>query len=229
MKIFIKILILLLCTNGLFSQTSGPDLVIDAVEITACTETSISYSATIKNVGDEESLLNNNQSTCSSNVSIQAYLRVNNDGSGDSGDRPAGGTVISCGQIILQPGESTVRSFTSTVSSGIDPSATPYLEIFLIPSRLTDFSDVNIDDNNSGFTNVQSKEPLCNQLHEVEGAIRVENTNCEIEGSIRFTGQDFEGYMNGQWHSLTSSPSNLTASSGTTKSNGLLEDQGSKE
>jgi len=207
-------------------NTTGPDLIMDSVEVLACDETSISYSATIKNVGDEEALLNNNQSTCSQNVSIQAYLRVNNDGSTNGGDKPAGGTVISCGQIILQPGESIVKTFSATVSAGIDPSTTPYLEIYLIQARLTAFSDINIDANNSGFTSLPTKDSDCNQLYEVEGGIRIEDTSCEYDGSIRYTGQDFEGYMSGDWHSLTAGTTGPQGPQGATGAQGPVGPQG---
>jgi hypothetical protein len=185
-------------------SSTGPDLIMESVEVISCDANgSISYSATIKNVGDAIAQLDNNQNTCSQMVSIQAYLRANNDGTSSAADKPAGGTVISCNPGDLQPGESVVRTFSATVSSGIDPSTTPYLEIYLIPERLTTTSDVNIDANNSGFTQLTKDEPVCEQLHEINGGIKIDDTNCEADGSIRFTGQDFEGYMDGAWQSLT--------------------------
>ena len=210
-------------------STSGPDLIMESVQVLSCDATSISYAATIKNVGDVVSQLDNNQSVCSQNVSIQAYLRVNNDGTTSGSDRPAGGTVISCSPSDLQPGESVVKTFSATVSSGIDPSVTPYLEIYLIPARLTSFSDINIDPDNSGFTALPSKDPDCSQLHEVEGGIKIANTECQTEGSIRFNGMDFEGYLAGEWQSLTNGtpgPQGDTGATGPTGATGATGVQG---
>jgi|GEM_PF-3923980 len=211
-------------------STSGPDLIIESVEVLSCDANgSISYAATIKNVGDAASQLDNNQGVCSQNVSIQAYLRVNNDGTTSGSDRPAGGTVISCSPADLQPGESVVKTFSATVSSGIDPSVTPYLEIYLIPARLTSFSDINIDPDNSGFTALPSKDPDCSQLHEVEGGIKIANTECQTEGSIRFNGMDFEGYLAGEWQSLTNGtpgPQGDTGATGPTGATGATGVQG---
>lgn len=40
---------------------------------------------------------------------------------------------------------------------------------------------------------------------EVNGAIKLGNTTSLHQGAIRYSGQDFEGYMGGKWHSLTGS------------------------
>ncbi|MCW3084481.1 MAG: hypothetical protein JWP12_1847 [Bacteroidetes bacterium] len=42
------------------------------------------------------------------------------------------------------------------------------------------------------------------QRIDVDGAIRIQSTDKEYDGSIRYTGDDFEGFMDGTWHSFTS-------------------------
>jgi len=47
------------------------------------------------------------------------------------------------------------------------------------------------------------------QVHtEIEGALKIGNTSLLDEGIIRFTGTDFQGRLNGNWHSLTSTGAN---------------------
>jgi len=43
----------------------------------------------------------------------------------------------------------------------------------------------------------------CEQLHAVEGAINIASTTCDTDGTIRYTGSDFEGFFLGNWKSLT--------------------------
>ncbi len=42
------------------------------------------------------------------------------------------------------------------------------------------------------------------QRIDVAGAIRIQTTDQEFDGSIRYSGDDFEGFMAGEWHSFTS-------------------------
>ena len=103
----ILIILSLFLFESINAQT-GPDLIIDKITITSCSPTSISYCADIKNIGNHTSYLTNFVGQCSGYVSIQAYLRVNSNGSPHINDKPAGGTVVSCNPGTYVTGDNNV-------------------------------------------------------------------------------------------------------------------------
>jgi hypothetical protein len=111
---------------GLISvEPERPDLVVSSLAVTCWTPTTITWSYTIKNIGNGPASLDGPTSANSDNVSVQAYLSADTV-FGNGGDVAAGGTIIGSSPLgVLNPGETFTGSFTA--SATVDPGATPYL------------------------------------------------------------------------------------------------------
>ncbi|MBU1169326.1 MAG: hypothetical protein KKD44_07155 [Proteobacteria bacterium] len=125
----------------LIPEPGMPDLVVTALEVTAWTDNSISYSYTITNVGDAPANLDGPTDENYDNVSVQAFLSsdtvFNN-----SGDIPAGGTIVGYSPLgELAPGASMSGTFGSTVT--VDSESTPYLVLMVDWGARIDESDEN--------------------------------------------------------------------------------------
>lgn len=59
--------------------------------------------------------------------------------------------------------------------------------------------------NTTGNVGIATTNPI--EKFEVNGAIRLGTTSTTNNGTLRFTGTDFEGYVGGQWRSLTATTS----------------------
>jgi hypothetical protein len=86
------------------------------------------------------------------------------------------------------------------------------------------FKGIITDDGKLGLGTVTPSERI-----DIKGAIKIGTTDTENEGTIRFTGTDFEGYKSGEWISLTKgngpwnrpSENTIYYSSGTTSRVGI--------
>lgn len=106
---------------------SGPDLILTSLTVTAHTPNSISYSWTIRNIGDVPANLDGPTSAEEDNVSVQAYLSQDTIFE-NAGDSPAGGTILGLSPLgFLNPGESISGSFSS--GTFVDPCSFAYLTL----------------------------------------------------------------------------------------------------
>ena len=82
-----------------------PDLEITDIEVLSNTPSAIKYCVAIKNVGDQTSLINNNNLCCLHGVTLLASLSVNADGSTHEDDQ-----IISTSALKCEPGNMSILS-----------------------------------------------------------------------------------------------------------------------
>ncbi|MEM7127434.1 MAG: CARDB domain-containing protein [Chloroflexota bacterium] len=125
-------------------EAPKPDLIVESLAVDSFTADSISYSYTIKNVGEGAANLDGPTDSNSDNVSVQAFLSddtvFNN-----RGDVAAGGTILGVSPLgMLNPGETFSGSFSA--SPAVDPATMAYLTLKIDWGESTEESD---EDNNT--------------------------------------------------------------------------------
>lgn len=104
----------------------------------------------------------------------------------------------------IQGSEATIdyslsdKSLSLNVTDGVTSASAG---IYLIAGRLAQ---------NTGFIGIDEPSPI--EKLDVAGAIKIGNTTRTNEGTIRWTGSDFEGRKEGSWVSLTSQAGNTSPS-----------------
>ncbi len=128
-----------------------PDLIVSSLSVDSYSAESITYSYTIKNIGDTPVDIDGTAPGPDDDVAVQAYLSsdtvFNN-----TGDVAAGGTVVEPPpQGILAPGDSISGVFSAGAT--VDVSVTPYLILMVDWHEVVDESD---ESNNTLVARVES-------------------------------------------------------------------------
>lgn len=127
------------------------DLIIESFEITTYDETSISYSYTIKNIGEGIADLNGPTSENFDNISIQCFMSEDTIFNNED-DLPAGGAILGISPLpILSQNETFSGSFSANVTSS--PNNFAYLKAKIDWSN--QLSEC-LEDNNFGCATIQT-------------------------------------------------------------------------